>query len=239
MSKYITAFLIIALFAGGVAYLSTDNLFLTLGVTVTYFSVFFFLFAPMLINSEKAVKRFHECYHFINNFVISLSIKKTIGLASESVVLSMNQEFQDMYQTLQDMNEEDKLKYLSGTYFPFHLYKLFLQVVDLYQEQGGDILKMSKYLLSDLRTSEEYVTKVSHMGLRKYVEIGTLWIICFGILVFMRFTLKDFYSKLKSQILFITAVALLFAFALFSIYILILRNTNIKMKGHNPHEKIV
>ena len=239
MNKYLTIFIIIALTASGVSYLVSENIFITIGVFVIYAISSYVLFIPKLVKYEKVIQRFHECYHFINNFIISLSIKKTIGLALENVSLSMNTSFQEMFSSLQDMSDEEKIKYLNGNYFPFHLYQLFIQVISLYQEQGGDILKMSKYLLSDLRYNEEYVSKVQGQGVRKCVEIGVLWLICFAILGFVRFALKDFYASLKQQTIFIVSIALFMVFVLFSIYVLVNRSTNIKLKGYNPHEKII
>ena len=239
MNKYLAIFIIIALTASGVSYLVSENIFITIGVFVIYAISSYVLFIPKLVKYEKVIQRFHECYHFINNFIISLSIKKTIGLALENVSLSMNTSFQEMFSSLQDMSDEEKIKYLNGNYFPFHLYQLFIQVISLYQEQGGDILKMSKYLLSDLRYNEEYVSKVQGQGVRKCVEIGVLWLICFAILGFVRFALKDFYASLKQQTIFIVSIALFMVFVLFSIYVLVNRSTNIKLKGYNPHEKII
>lgn len=239
MNKYLTIFIVIALIAGGISYLAIENIYITIGVVILYIVIPILLYIPLLIKHEKVIDRFHECYHFINNFIISLSIKKTMGLSLENVVLSMNPSFQELYGNLENMNDHEKLSYLGGSYFPFYLYQLFLQIVSIYEEQGGDILEMSKYLLTELRHSEEYVTKVSGLGKRKYVEIGVLWLICGAILAFMRFALKDFYSKLKNQLVFIIAIAVFLLFVLLSIYMLIKRGTNIELKGYKKDEKII
>ena len=39
------------------------------------------------------------------------------------------------------MDDGQKLRYLQGGYFPFHIYQLFIHVVELYQEEGGDSVK--------------------------------------------------------------------------------------------------
>lgn len=239
MKKYLGIFIAITLIMGGISYLTTENIFLTVGVVLLYGLVSYFLFVPQFVKFDKVVERFHECYHFINNFIISLSIKKSVSLALENVILSMNQDFQTTFAALQDMHDDEKLKYLSTNYFPFHVYQLFLQIVELYQEEGGDILEMSKFLLQELRFSEEYTSTSKTMGKNKYIEIAILWLMCVGILIFTRFTLKDFYAYLKNQIFFIVAIGIFMLFVLFSIYVLIYRATNIKLKGYNDHEKII
>ena len=75
--------------------------------------------------------------------VKSLSIKKAINAAFENVVLSMDKEFQEMIDRLNNMMEKEKIKYLGDSYFPFHVYKLFLQIIDLYEEEGEDDFSVS------------------------------------------------------------------------------------------------
>ena len=239
MKKYIPIFLVITLFVGGMSYITTENIFLTIGVVLSYGLASYLLFIPKFIKFEKLVERFQECFHFINNFIISLSIKKSVPLALENVNLSMDQNFQDMFAGLQDMHDQEKIKYLGGNYFPFHVYQLFMQIIDLYQEEGGDILEMSKYLLQELRFSEEYTTTCKGMGMKKYVEIAVLWTMCLGILVFTRFALKDFYTSIKNQSFFIISIAAFMLFILFSTYVLITRATSLNLKGYNSNEKIV
>ena len=223
-------FIIISLIAFGVTYLSLDNIFYSLGIMAAYLLVGIFVFAPLISKYRIKVQKFHECYHFINNFIIALSIKKTISGSLETTVNSMPNEFIDLYEGLENMTDRDKISYLA-TYFPFHIYRLFTQIVDLFEEEGGDILKMSKYLLSELRNNEEYINKADSLSSHKYVEIGILWGFCLVIVVILRFVLKDFYLSIKNQILFIASICGVMLFVLFSIYLLLLRGTNLKIKG--------
>ena len=78
MNRRLIIFLIISFLAGAITYLSLDNLYLALGVMAIYIIAGITLFAPSLDKYDIKVKKFHECYHFINNFVIALSIKKSI-----------------------------------------------------------------------------------------------------------------------------------------------------------------
>ena len=134
------------------------------------------------------------------------------------------------------MSDDEKLKYLS-TYFSFYVYQLFLQIVELWEENGGDIIRMSKYLISEVRSNEEYITKTESMSNSKYVEIGILWGFCALIVVILRFSLKEFYDRIKVQILYIAAILGLFLFILFSIYLLIRKATDLKLKGYSENEK--
>ena len=150
----------------------------------------------------------------------------------------MPSEFIDQYNSIEQTSEHDRLDYLS-TYFTFYDYQLFLQIIFLWEEQGGDIIAMSKYLTSEIRNNEEYISKCEVLNKRKYVEIAILWTLSLAILVFLRFALKDFYTKIKTQLLFIISVTVIELFILFSIYLLIKKGTLLAIKGYQNNEKII
>lgn len=234
-NRYIL-FSIIGLIAGVVTYISLDNVFYAIGVLSLYVIVGILVFSPMLQRHSIKVRKYHECYHFINNFVIALSIKKSISGSLESTVNSMPTEFIDIYSGLEAMSDKEKLNYLQ-TYFPFHVYNLFLQIVSLWEENGGDIIRMSKYLIAETRYNEEYITKTETMSNSKYIEISVLWAFCALIVIVLRFSLKEFYDKIKIQIFYIIAIITLFVFILFTIYLLIKKGTSLSIKGYYENEK--
>ena len=235
---YITFFIISAVIATA-AYLATDNLIMLGAVFIVYVILSVLFYVPKLIKFANQCDRFHECYHFINNFIISLSIKKSISASLENVTLSMDANFQEMMRGLENMLEKDKIKYLYNSYFPFYVYQLFLQIIDIYEEEGGDILEMSKYLLQEARNSEEYISRCRSMARHKYFEIGWLWGATIIIVFLLRFALKDFYASIKSQPFFLISLGAIFLFMAFSIFILINRGTSTKLKGYRDNEKII
>lgn len=232
-------FLIASVIIAGIFYLASDNYFVAAGVLLIYASSGIFVFSPMLVRYAKVIDRYHECYHFVNNFIIALSIKKAIGAAIENAIFSMSNDFQEMMAKLDNMDDAQKLRYLQSSYFPFHTYQLFIHVVELYQEEGGDILQMSKYLISDARNSEEYINLTSSMSIRKYFEISVLWLISLAILVILRFSLMEFYKAIKSQLFFQFALIGVALFVLITYFVLFLKGTSINLKGYDKHEKIV
>lgn len=238
-NKTLILFVIVSISVGIVIYVGSDNIFLGVGTLLGFLLASIFIFVPKITKSKKAIERFHECYHFINNFIISLSIKKTIKPSFENTVLSMDNDFKKMVDELSNLDEEKIIRHLRGTYFPFHVYSLFIEIIDIYVEQGGDILKMSKYLLQECRLSEEYLNIISSYSNKKYLDFSILWAISLSILVLLRFTLTQFYIYIKSQIFFIAGLAILSAFIIFSIYLLVSKTTKIEIKGYDEHEKII
>lgn len=235
MKNNILIFVIISLIAGVTSYIALDNLLIAI-ITLTIFLIMsIFVFSPMISRYAIKVKKFHECYHFINNFVIALSIKKSISGSFETTVNSMPNEFIELCEGLENMAEKEKLNYFSS-YFNFYVYQLFIQIVDLWEDQGGDILQMSKYLITEIRYNEEYITKTDSLSKHKYVEIGILWTFSLLVIIILRFALKDFYQSIKNQLLYMLAIVIVMAFILLTIFLLINKGTSLKLKGNN-HEK--
>lgn len=237
MNSKFVLLLLLSLVCGVISYISLSNIFVSLGIVGVYLLVSTILINPLLKQFEIKSKRYHENYHFINNFIIALSIKKSIKGALESTLGSMPSEFNEMIEGIENMNDHEKINYLS-TYFTFHSYRLFLQIIDFWEEEGGDILEMSKFLLDDIRHEEEYISKSSTLFTRKVGELISMWGICLLIVVVLRFSLKDFYLSIQSSPLFIIAICVLFGFLLFTIYLLIYKGTSLKIKGVRNNEKI-
>ena len=231
MSKKIPIFLLIAMAVAFITYISTSHLLLSLGILLIYIIVGVFFLTPKLDRYDKTIKRFHSCYHFINNFIISLSIKKAIKPSFENAQFSMDNEFQETMNEIDEMNEQEKIKYLGENYYRFHVYDLFQQIMSIYEEEGGDILEMSKYLLQECRNEENYLIQTSSIAKKKYAEVAVLWIITLAILLILRFVLKDFYNSIKNQMIYLVGVSLVMLFALASIYLLIDRGTKTYLKG--------
>lgn len=236
MNSKLSIFLVISLVVGVICYVALENIFVAIGTFVLYLVVSFLLIMPRFKKYEFIKERYHECYHFINNFIISLSIKKSISGALETTVGSMPMEFKEMFDGVENLSENEKLNYLS-TYFEFYDYSLFLQIIFIWQEEGGDIIQMSKYLIGNIRHNEEYINQVDSMAKRKYIEIGILWTISLAIVVVLRFALSSFYDKVKGQMLYMISLLAVFGFVLLTIYLLVQRGTSLSLKGNANHEK--
>ena len=96
---------------------------------------------------------------------------------------------------------------------------------------------MSKYLISEIRNNEEYITKSDSLWKSKNVEIAILWAFCAFIVVVLRFSLKDFYASIQTQTIFIASIIVLMLFILFSIFLLLQRGMHLKIKGSETNEK--
>lgn len=215
---------------GIVAYISTSN-FIISGVVFAMSLLYFLIFGSKILNKYKVkINRFHECYYFVNNFVVSLSIKESLSAAFESVIGYGGDSFKEVLSTINDLPEMDKLKYLQK-YFKFHVYKLFIDLLDVFIEEGGDVIKMSQYLINDMRMIEEYIIQTETMTKRKAFEFITLWAFSLIILVSLRFALSQFYSYIIDNIFYLGGIIIFFIFILLSCHILLTKINNIELRG--------
>ncbi|MPN11080.1 hypothetical protein SDC9_158381 [bioreactor metagenome] len=121
-------------------------------------------------------------------------------------------------------------------YFPFKIYKLFIEVIKLYEEQGGDILKMSDNLIKATKREEDYVIAVSEKSKRKLFEISLLWLFTFLILIFVRFGLANFFASVIAKPFFLASIAVFFLFVLVSVEFIFRNVFNSEMKVRDYDE---
>ena len=228
--------IVVSLVFAGVTFIASQNIFSALGVLILY-NVFFVLIARRLVNnSQQKIHRYHESYQFINSFIISLNVKGSLSSAMQSAYDTSDSGTKEIIDSIKELNDEEKLSYLIK-YFKFDLYRLFVDTVSLWNEQGGDIIKMSHHLIEQVRLKEEYLLACESINKSKSIEFIVLWSIALMILAALRFALSQFFIKISQTIIYQVAIVLTMLFALISIYILVKRVTNLSLEGWKDDEK--
>lgn len=209
------------------------------GIVVLIFSILYFLliFKRKYEKYTAKMARFDECYHFINTFIVTLSIKNSLSSALEACLDIASDNFKKNVENIETFNLKDKLDYIHK-YFRFDVFSLFIDLVNIYEEEGGDILMMSHYLLEETRQIEEYISTCKSISKKRVVEFAILWILSLGIMVFLRFVLSSFFTSISHQIFYIIGIGAICIFCLVTIHIALLKMTNLKIGGWNDNEKI-
>lgn len=228
--------IIVSMVFAGVTFIATQNIFSTIGILVIFTAFFVLLVRRLINNSQQKIHRYHECYQFINSFIISLNVKGSLSAAMESAYDTSDSGTKEIIDSIKELNEEEKLSYLIK-YFKFDLYRLFVDTVTLWNEQGGDIIKMSHHLIEQVRLKEEYLLACQSINKSKSVEFIVLWSIALMILAALRFALSQFFLRISQTVFYQVAVVVTMLFALVSIYILIKRMTNLNLEGWKDDEK--
>jgi len=194
-----------------ISFIASNSLIVALIVFALGLIYFLLIFNKKYCKDMIKVNRFHECFNFVNNFIISLSVKDSLLNAFTNSTLKISDDFKKELESISHLQIEEKLKYLER-YFYFDFYILFNQTILLFKTQGGNILDISKHLLNEGRNIEEYLMDVSAASKRKIVEISILWLFTLFILVFLRFGLSNFFVSISKEIFFKAGIVGFFVF---------------------------
>ena len=219
--------LFFAVLLGGLAYVCSDKWFIAAGVGISTFLACSFLYLPMLAKSSNRSRLRHECYLFLHRYLITLSVTTSLEKAYEAGCEGFGEEFKTLNGAMEAMNARERTEYLAG-YFQSDTYKMFLSLLQLYLDRGGDVLKLSTELMNEASHEEETAQSYEKEARRKLVSYLFLWLVSIGILTFLRFGLSSFYVTLSSSWIYMGSVALYFAFFLFSLFLFLLHYTGEK-----------
>lgn len=237
MNQIITIGIVLSILLGLSGFVASNNYIIGIVILVISILYFIFLARPKYSRYITKINRFHLCYHFINTFIVSLSIRGSVPAALDSALDVMPNDFHKDIENIETFSIEDKLDFLNK-YFRFHVFSLFLDLLRIFEEQGGNILEMSSHLLDEVRLTEEFISISQSISRKKIGEFVILWALTIGIMVFMRFALSEFFGTISSQIFYPIGILAIVLFCLITIHIAIMKMTNLKIKGWNDREKI-
>lgn len=229
MNKSFLYALIVSLIIAATSFIASNNLFICIGVFVIYL-LYYFLIANKKIKQFKLKnERIHYCYHFINSFLISMSVKDSLDESYLSATSSSKGEFKSVLDEMGDMDTLDKMEYLRK-YFNLAIYKMFIDVIKLYLDQGGSLLSMSDSIMLESTRIEETLNKSNSSSKRSLMEFIILWVLSIVVLLFMRFMISDFYLIMLKSLIFLIILVVFYLLILLSIHTFINRFTNIYVK---------
>ena len=228
--------IIVSLVLTGISFITTQNIFLAIFIFLISILFFVLIVNRKIKKNQLKIHRYHQCFHFINSFIISLNVKGSMSAAIQSGYETTDEDTKALIDSIKELNEEEKIMYLSK-YFKFDLYRLFVDTVNLWNEEGGDILKMSQYLINQVRLKEQYLITCETIHRQKTIEFVVLWTISLAILAALRFALSQFFERIRQTIFYQVAVSVILLFVLVSIYILVMRISKLDLEGWKDEEK--
>ena len=229
MQKINVVFIIIGLMLGVLCYLSTNSILYAALIAVVFILDFFILMRKRFVHYFSLIERVHTSYHFINSFVITLSVKESLEDAYQNGIRIKNARLNALTDQLNEMAVIERVKYLKD-YFNLSIYLMFLNVVNLHQDQGGNILIMSDNLIKECTRTEKTLSETLSIGHKHLKEFITLWIMSIAILIFMRFSLKDFYVTMLKSTLFSALLFVFFLICIISINLFVNSFTDLTVK---------
>lgn len=229
MTGVIIGFSLLSLVTAVLCFLTTENIYFSLALFLL-FILYFFIFQFKKLNKYfSLISRVHSCCFFINAFLITLSVKESFSEGYASGLKVKDSRLQLFANELKDITDYEKVKYLRN-YFKLAIYKMFLNVLEIYQDQGGNILNMSDNLIRECTRTEKTLLDSYNLGIKHLVEFIVLWALSFGILLFLKFGIGDFYNKMLNNPIFSPLIFVFFFIFLFSIHFFLKSFTNLSIK---------
>ncbi len=198
---------------GYVGYFVSNNLIIAISIGGAFFVALYFFLTPWAQEYQRRHRLRHECYQFINSFVISMSVTESLDQAYQAATSGCEGEYAELVRSLERMAVRERLTFLED-YFESNLYSMFLSVYRLYEDRGGDILDLSTELLEEATRVEEAGEQEKKESRYSLVQYCLLWIISLGIVLFLRFGLSNFYDRLVQSWIFLASIGVYFLFLL-------------------------
>ena len=229
MKKIDLIFIISSLLISISAYLATMQIFIPLGIFVIYVLYYFLLIRKKISQYLHKSEVVHSCYHFINSFLITISVKESLEEAYQNGLRVAPKSLLEETNEIENMTIMERINFLRS-YFNLAIYKMFLNVVNLHQEQGGNILTISDSLIRECTRVEKTLNESTAIGNRHLVEFAVLWLLSFFILIFLRFAISQFYSQMISSFIMIAFISGFYLIFIVSVHLFLINFTSISIK---------
>lgn len=208
--------IVLALLLGLSAYVAADQWYIGIGVGLVAMTAGLFFVLPCLRRYVLLNRKRHECYLFIHGYLVTLSVCMSLEKAFETASEPMGEDYHRLDETLATMEAREKVTYLS-TYFDMPLYAMFLSVLELYLDRGGDVLKLSNELTAEASRLEETGMTYSKQAARKGASFFFLWVMAVVVMMFLRFGFSTFFSQLKTSWTYLGSLLCFYAFLVVSV----------------------
>lgn len=211
-------YIAISVYFGAVAGLITNDVIIGVLIGALFLIVLLAFVSRMVKAHAEKTRKKHETYRFINSFIVSLSVTQSLDQAFEDAGMETSGEEKTLIESTSNMPSAERLDYLKG-YFQNDLYDVFTSIIDLYAEQGGDIIALSSNLLKEASLEEGKQIQKEAVARKALLQHGTLWFLSTIILAFLRYGLSSFYEELSASLPFTLLALAYFLIALSGIFV--------------------
>src|SRR5574344_803682 len=141
--KYYIASVVLSLLYGLLGYWVSTSLYIGLGIGVIFALVLFIIAIPVNLRHDDKERKRHECYRFINTFIISLSVTQSGERSLQAVSLDMKGEEKSINDAIETLSLDERIGYFAN-YFSSPSYAMFLSIYRLFESQGGEVLSLAE-----------------------------------------------------------------------------------------------
>lgn len=173
---------------------------------------------PKLINIMKYRSSLLTFSHFANSLIMQITVTPNASTAINEISNFLNNEQKEILQN-DELLVKEKLEAIEKNY-EFPLYQVFKEIIVLYDTQGGDIIDMSLQLL---RQIDDYIKNVEEIyldNIKKISEVLVLWGFAFGVIIYIKEIMKDYYMQIILNQSFQMVIGIFFMMFIITLFIL-------------------
>jgi hypothetical protein len=175
-------------------YLVFNNLIMTAIFITPVVFLTLYLVIPIIKRVVVRFERQDQLGALISILLTQLRIDKSLALAFKNTLPYLPIDLQDNYQ-INPMSPKDYLDFLSP-YFNSKHYLLFLNIIKLHDSKGGDINMRGQSIIDSLNFKKIITFELRNTIVRKLSEFTVMWILAFGVILYMRIGLSTYYLSL-------------------------------------------
>jgi len=239
--KRLTGFAVVSAFYAAIAYLVTDSWLyglVALFVSAVLFAALEFL---VLKGATERIRKKKEATFFTRSFILSLLATGSLNEAYKSALGDAPKGLLKIVSEVEKRSDPSLALSSLKDYFQEDFYLLFLSVVRMAVEEGGDLTLLCESFLAEADERER--DEIRRDGAKKKAlgEFISLSFLGSLILAFLRFSLSGFYKTVSGNSLY-TGIALLYVlFAIGTVIWFALTYFEVRSKdlslGVHKHEK--
>lgn len=211
--KPIVLILFYSVFHLALAYLLVGELYFALTVGLLYVAFLLAFYLLFLRRAMARIKRKDECTNLTRSFLFSLIASSSMNEAFESIQPLLSKGAKDELALTQEKDPYTTLESLKGYFVDPH-YELFLSLLRIHSEEGGDLALVSNGFLSQSAEREKDAIREKGAKEKALAEFLSLNFVSALVLGSLRFALTGFYESVSGLSSFRLVSALYFLFSL-------------------------
>lgn len=194
----------------------TQELVISLVISLVLVIVITKVIQPNYSNAKVYLKAVDEANQIINSLSVQLSVTPSLDEALVQIKNYCSNYIKDIISNDSYPSGIEKMEQISF-YINQPIMYVFVSQLKAYIEQGGDILNLSRQLISQANHLKSSAYLFSSIKKRKLKEFSTVWLFSLVSLLYLRTGLETYYLLvLKNSFLFKYSVALLFLILIIS-----------------------
>ena len=183
---------------------------LSIGVFILQFGLWLI---GLMIWSQQSKKdqKDSQMYYWMQTLLTTLSIKKTITETFINVVQQYQLKKEHWIGPYMSNDSLHALRNLKQR-FTHPLYGLFINTLEFYEVQGGDVLILFDSILQHTRLVESRRTEIQSLTKKYFYQWVFLWVLNLFILLMTKFVLMDLFDVMKTNLIFITSITMVIVY---------------------------